>query len=58
MKKQKELWSKVSKHPEELFCNSLLIYFRSTNWGEVAKKDYEEKDRPTPPEGQKWEKWQ
>jgi len=26
----------------------------STNWGEVAKADYEGKDRPTPPEGQTW----
>jgi suppressor of G2 allele of SKP1 len=26
----------------------------STNWGEVAKADYEGKDRPTPPEGQEW----
>lgn len=26
----------------------------STNWGEVADKDYEGKDRPDPPEGQKW----
>jgi len=26
----------------------------STNWGEVAKSDYEGKDRPTPPEGQEW----
>jgi suppressor of G2 allele of SKP1 len=26
----------------------------STNWGEVAKADYEGKDRPTAPEGQAW----
>lgn len=26
----------------------------STNWGEVAKADYEGKDRPTAPEGQEW----
>lgn len=26
----------------------------STNWDEVAKKDYEGKDRPDPPEGQAW----
>jgi len=26
----------------------------STNWDEVAAKDYEGKDRPDPPEGQKW----
>jgi suppressor of G2 allele of SKP1 len=26
----------------------------STNWGEVAKSDYEGKDRPTAPEGQEW----
>jgi len=29
----------------------------STNWGEVAKSDYEGKDRPTPPEGQEWKSW-
>lgn len=29
----------------------------STNWGEVAKSDYEGKDRPTPPEGQEWKNW-
>lgn len=29
----------------------------STNWNEVEKKDYEEKDRPSPPEGQQWQKW-
>lgn len=29
----------------------------STNWGEVAKADYEGKDRPTPPEGQTWKDW-
>ena len=26
----------------------------STNWGEVADKDYEGKDRPEAPDGQKW----
>jgi len=26
----------------------------STNWGEVARSDYEGKDRPTAPEGQEW----
>lgn len=26
----------------------------STNWDEVAAKDYEGKDRPSPPEGQSW----
>ena len=25
--------------------------YRSTNWDEVAKKDYENKDRPSAPEG-------
>uniref|UniRef100_A0A0G4HCP5 CS domain-containing protein n=1 Tax=Chromera velia CCMP2878 TaxID=1169474 RepID=A0A0G4HCP5_9ALVE len=30
----------------------------STNWGEVAKADYEDKDRPTAPDGQKWGKWE
>lgn len=29
----------------------------STNWGEVAHNDYENKDRPTPPEGQEWRDW-
>lgn len=29
----------------------------STNWGEVAKNDYEGKDRPTPPDGQEWRDW-
>ena len=28
----------------------------STNWGEVAEKDYEGKDRPSAPDGQKWAK--
>ena len=28
----------------------------STNWDEVARKDYEGKDRPDPPEGQAWGK--
>lgn len=26
----------------------------STDWGEVAKKDYEGKDRPSAPDGQEW----
>jgi len=26
----------------------------STNWGEVAEKDYEGKDRPSAPDGQEW----
>ena len=26
----------------------------STNWGEVASKDYEGADRPEAPQGQKW----
>ena len=26
----------------------------STNWGEVADKDYERKDRPSAPDGQEW----
>jgi suppressor of G2 allele of SKP1 len=26
----------------------------STNWGEVADKDYEGKDRPSAPDGQMW----
>lgn len=29
----------------------------STNWGEVARNDYEGKDRPTPPDGQEWRDW-
>jgi suppressor of G2 allele of SKP1 len=29
----------------------------STNWQEVAAKDYETADRPSAPDGQKWEKW-
>lgn len=29
----------------------------STNWGEVAKADYEGKDRPSPPDGQDWKDW-
>mmetsp|Transcript_69325 Transcript_69325/g.129500 ORF Transcript_69325/g.129500 Transcript_69325/m.129500 type:complete len:390 (-) Transcript_69325:56-1225(-) len=29
----------------------------STNWGEVARADYEGKDRPTAPEGQEWRDW-
>jgi len=29
----------------------------STNWGEVARADYEGKDRPTPPDGQEWRDW-
>jgi len=29
----------------------------STNWGEVARSDYEGKDRPTPPDGQEWRDW-
>jgi len=29
----------------------------STNWGEVKSKDYEGKDRPDPPKGQEWKKW-
>lgn len=29
----------------------------STNWGEVARSDYEGKDRPSPPEGQEWRDW-
>jgi suppressor of G2 allele of SKP1 len=28
----------------------------STNWDEVAKKDYEGRDRPDAPDGQKWAK--
>jgi len=28
----------------------------STNWNEVADKDYEGKDRPDAPNGQKWVK--
>ena len=26
----------------------------STNWGEVAEKDYEGRDRPEAPAGQSW----
>lgn len=29
----------------------------STNWGEVARADYEDKDRPTAPDGQEWRDW-
>ena len=28
----------------------------STDWSDVAKKDYEGKDRPSPPKGQEWRK--
>lgn len=28
----------------------------STNWDEVAKKDYEGKDRPDPVDGTEWRK--
>jgi suppressor of G2 allele of SKP1 len=26
----------------------------STDWGDVSQKDYEGKDRPSPPKGQEW----
>ena len=26
----------------------------STDWSDVSKKDYEGKDRPSPPKGQEW----
>lgn len=29
----------------------------STNWDEVKSKDYEGTDRPSPPKGQEWKKW-
>ena len=32
-------------------CGTVL----STNWNEVAEKDYEGKDRPDAPKGQQWE---
>ena len=28
----------------------------STDWDDVSKKDYEGKDRPSPPKGQEWKK--
>lgn len=28
----------------------------STDWTDVAKKDYEGRDRPSPPKGQEWRK--
>lgn len=28
----------------------------STDWSDVSKKDYEGKDRPSPPKGQEWRK--
>jgi suppressor of G2 allele of SKP1 len=28
----------------------------STDWNDVGKKDYEGKDRPSPPKGQEWRK--
>ena len=28
----------------------------STDWNDVSKKDYEGKDRPSPPKGQEWKK--
>lgn len=28
----------------------------STDWNDVSKKDYEGKDRPSPPKGQEWRK--
>ena len=28
----------------------------STDWKDVAKKDYEGRDRPSPPKGQEWRK--
>lgn len=28
----------------------------STDWDDVSKKDYEGKDRPSPPKGQQWKK--
>jgi suppressor of G2 allele of SKP1 len=28
----------------------------STDWGDVSKKDYQGKDRPSPPKGQEWRK--
>lgn len=30
----------------------------STNWDEVEKKEYDGKDRPEPPTGQEWRKWE
>ena len=28
----------------------------STDWNDVSKKDYEGRDRPSPPKGQEWKK--
>jgi suppressor of G2 allele of SKP1 len=28
----------------------------STDWNDVAKKDYEGRDRPSPPKGQEWKR--
>ncbi len=34
----------------KIFYN-IIYSFRSTNWDEVSKKDYEGKDRPEAPKG-------
>lgn len=51
MKIQEKLWLNQCQLLEEQFCTYILLFFRSTNWDEVSKKDYERKDRPSPPKG-------
>jgi suppressor of G2 allele of SKP1 len=73
MKKNKEyeegdpanaLFKEIFKNADENTRKAMIKSFQtsggtvlSTNWDEVASKDYEGKDRPDAPKGQEWKKW-
>ena len=59
MKLMKEIYSKGDEEKRKAMIKSFQTSggtVLSTNWDEVKHKDYEKKDRPDPPDGQKWVK--
>ena len=53
----KEIYSKADPETRKAMIKSYQTSggtVLSTDWGEVAKKDYEGKDRPSAPDGQEW----
>lgn len=56
----KEIYANASEETRRAMIKSLQTSggtVLSTDWNDVKNKDYEGRDRPSPPKGQEWRKY-